>query len=599
MERETANVYTQDSGISTLNSGILGAKHVFLKPQLFYTLPMNVLNVKLVSPFLFIIQLFFAQQQEFKVPDSLQQKTHEELKNAFLSHADNKNKAAVYAKTMLAKGKTEKDTSNILLGFSLLTHVHSENDSLLMYSDSILKIAAKVNKRRYLGLGNLNKAEYYFYHRNFKSSLDHYLIAKKYYGDDIRINFIINHAIGVLKSRVGDTLAAARIFKESWQFVKENNYKETENTNYLITLFSLADSYTRLGQLDSAFYFNRLGMRESRLAENEAEFYHFKLNQALNYFHRKQYNMAIDTIKASLPYLAADQPNLIVGYYYLGKSYNAQNEEEKAVNNFIKVDSLFGITGDLIPEARASYEHIIDYYESKNDKTQQLKYIKALIKVDSILGENYKYLIRNISLRYDTPKLLEEREALISALEKENNSFSRNFLIALVLLALSLTGLMLYYHKQRRYKKRFKALFNKKADTPPKSAAINKPPEISGDIIAELLGKLEDFEAEEGFLSGDLSISNLAKAFNTNNKYLSIVINHYKGKRFSGYINDLRIEYAIERLKTEPLFRRYSIKAIAGEAGFNSVEVFSKLFRKKTGIYPSYFIKNLEKDHRS
>ena len=38
--------------------------------------------------------------------------------------------------------------------------------------------------------------------------------------------------------------------------------------------------------------------------------------------------------------------------------------------------------------------------------------------------------------------------------------------------------------------------------------------------------------------------------------------------------------------------------AIAQEVGFNNSESFSKAFYKKTGIYPSYFIKQLEKENK-
>ena len=39
----------------------------------------------------------------------------------------------------------------------------------------------------------------------------------------------------------------------------------------------------------------------------------------------------------------------------------------------------------------------------------------------------------------------------------------------------------------------------------------------------------------------------------------------------------------------------YIIKAIAKEIGFNTSEAFSKSFYKNTGIYPSFFLKELDK----
>ena len=41
--------------------------------------------------------------------------------------------------------------------------------------------------------------------------------------------------------------------------------------------------------------------------------------------------------------------------------------------------------------------------------------------------------------------------------------------------------------------------------------------------------------------------------------------------------------------------RKYTIKAIAAECGYKNAESFSKAFYKINGIYPSYYIKKIEK----
>ena len=76
---------------------------------------------------------------------------------------------------------------------------------------------------------------------------------------------------------------------------------------------------------------------------------------------------------------------------------------------------------------------------------------------------------------------------------------------------------------------------------------------------------------------------------------MSKIINRYKDKSFSNYINYLRINYISSELKNNAELRKYTIVAIADEAGFNTAESFSKAFYKETGIYPSFFIKELNK----
>ncbi len=127
-------------------------------------------------------------------------------------------------------------------------------------------------------------------------------------------------------------------------------------------------------------------------------------------------------------------------------------------------------------------------------------------------------------------------------------------------------------------------------------AAKNKPSvtNISDEVQYHLLVKLQKFEESRGYLKSKLNTTDLAKSFVWNSSYLSIVVNTYKQKSFSQYINDLRIDYAVARLQTDTKFRKYTVKAIAQEIGFNTAEAFAKTFYKNTGIYPSYFIKQLE-----
>ena len=96
-------------------------------------------------------------------------------------------------------------------------------------------------------------------------------------------------------------------------------------------------------------------------------------------------------------------------------------------------------------------------------------------------------------------------------------------------------------------------------------------------------------------MSKKTTLRSLAKDFNTNTNYLSKIINHNKNSSFSNYINSLRIEHIIEILKTNSSIRKYTIKAIADEAGFSNSESFSKAFYKSKGIKPSYFIREMDK----
>lgn len=150
--------------------------------------------------------------------------------------------------------------------------------------------------------------------------------------------------------------------------------------------------------------------------------------------------------------------------------------------------------------------------------------------------------------------------------------------------------------KRKLYKKRFLQLVKdkKSISKKPKSEIKKANNNIPSEIIELVLKSLQQFEKKKQFISSDITLTSLALDFNTNSKYLSQIINQYKNQTFSNYINELKF-YTIEKLKEDARFRKYSIKAIAGEVGFNNSESFSKAFYKNKEIHPSYFIKELEK----
>lgn len=57
----------------------------------------------------------------------------------------------------------------------------------------------------------------------------------------------------------------------------------------------------------------------------------------------------------------------------------------------------------------------------------------------------------------------------------------------------------------------------------------------------------------------------------------------YAGTNFNGYINALRLEYAISLMKECP---KEPIKAIAINSGFNNIRTFYRLFSEKFGVTP-------------
>lgn len=119
---------------------------------------------------------------------------------------------------------------------------------------------------------------------------------------------------------------------------------------------------------------------------------------------------------------------------------------------------------------------------------------------------------------------------------------------------------------------------------------------LDEDVKEIILTKLNKLEEETFFLNSKCSLHSVAEQLQTNQKYLSQVINHEKNTNFSNYINDLRINFLLNRLLEDKEYRNSKLSYIANTSGFNNLNTFYSAFRKRLGILPSYFIQKLNED---
>lgn len=159
-------------------------------------------------------------------------------------------------------------------------------------------------------------------------------------------------------------------------------------------------------------------------------------------------------------------------------------------------------------------------------------------------------------------------------------------------------GTARFYLLKQKYSKRYDTLVKRDSDN---TILKNHQSVFDNTTISDnekkLLNQLSTFEEDKGFLENGITLNSLAKKLETNSSYLSKVINQVLNKNFSNYINDLRIEYAVVELQQNTQLRVYSVNGMAEEFGYNTAESFSKAFKRKTGIYPSYFIKKLKEEN--
>ena len=121
---------------------------------------------------------------------------------------------------------------------------------------------------------------------------------------------------------------------------------------------------------------------------------------------------------------------------------------------------------------------------------------------------------------------------------------------------------------------------------------------ISSKTENDLLRKLELFEKNKGFIKKDVNLASLSKQFETNTKYLSEIIKTHRQKQFNSYLNELRVNYIVNRLQNEPKYINTKVSYLASDCGFASHSTFTTTFTQIMNESPSAFVKRIKEEQK-
>mgnify|MGYP000002887792 CR=1 FL=1 len=556
--------------------------------------------VLLVISSLIFIPLIKAQQEYYEQLDKLDYETLYSNFEKYYKKLDSF-QSIKYANAYFHKAQKRKDTIHIAKGYYYRAILYKKNERLDLY-DSIITLAPKLKESNLPAKAHLQKAYYYFYKYQYDEALDSYIKANKYNTGLNKENLAldINLSIAALKIRIEENQEALDSLKMYWKAIEPLNYMDTKPITYNRILFNLANAYRKLNYVDSSNTFIELGIRANNNVnqENDNYYYYFLLLQAINELDT-QYNITTTPkMDSVLNYMSRinHKESLSSAYYYIGKSHLKHKKEELALSYFFKMDSIIDNSATILPETLEGYKYIRNYYSEKGDVTSELKYLKKIYTFDSILDTNYKSINNAIKTKYELPILLENHKNTIASLDSKNQKSKIILIIFSVIMSIVLLVLTYSLIQKNKYKKRLKLRQEKGSSKKPKEEHknIQEKPSIPDEIFIKTKEYLKRFEENKLFLTHSINSDKLAQQIGTNRPYFSQAFNYLKNESFSVYLRNLRLNYALERLKQDKTFRKYTIKTIAQESGFSNAESFSKFFYKKYGIYPSYYIKSIE-----
>ena len=560
---------------------------------------------------LVIGNVFFHAQTNNAEKNIPEKRSYDKLEKEFYSHVGDVNSKSI-AESYLKKAKSEKNTIQIAEGYVML-HFGETLPIALKYLDSLQQITRNSKENIYPARIYLLKGNLYFRNDNLQAALNNYILGLKYAKEkgNKRQIAMAHISIASLNNYIGKHAETAKVLRH---YAYDTDYMNEDEQKSL--KLNLADAYIEINKMDSAYTLIQEGLLDSRKNKNLYRYYQNLGLLGSYHLHLKNYQKAINALLECEKYFFTntnDKRDQNYTLLYLGKSYAGLQEKEKAAGFFHRIDSLVLKTNYIYPELRDVYTYLIDHYKENNDIEKQLYYVERFLKVDQVLYTQFRYISRELPRRYDTPELQQEKEDITNELTKRKSLFY----IVLSLLLISHLLFINVYFKYKKSEKNYKKIaqdliqsvnenrVGRKSDGEIKKEISSEPlltentedktsRTISEDIARNILHELEIFESKDQFLNKGITLGSLAKKIKTNSKYLSEIINTYKGKNFATYLNDLRIDYAISRLANDKKFRSYKIPFIAEELGYNNEQAFTLAFKKRTGTPLSIYLKEIE-----
>ncbi len=542
----------------------------------------------------------FSQEEVLKIPDSLTGKSYKYLHDHFLKNRSDTLVAKLYLNTILTKATIANDgvtKSEALIRLS--SYANDDEEKLTIIKQSI---AESTSVDSIYAIPALNSLGLYYQSRyDYEKALEHYFRVLKLsiVGGFKDYEIVALDNIAEIKLEIGKYKEALDLYRKG--FYLEHNKAEKNHISILGSSLSLSESFRYTKQYDSASYYYTTIIDDVR-KKYTTRLSKALINEGINLYHKGGYEEAALLLREGMSHVnfnsRFDIKYYILANYYIGEILQ-ESENKKAAQYFLKVDSLLTKHNAIIPEVKNAYVTLIESYKEIGNQEKQLYFQSKLLHFNEVISTRNLKISNIINTDFDTPQLLKKRDDLIKSLQFKNQYLASEKILLLLLLFLVLLVLGVLYLKHKKYKQRFNHILKEveNQDTLDKnigSPASSKKLSIDSQLVEDILHRLQAFESKKGFLKNTVTITGLARKLSTNTKYLSKVINTHKKKTFITYINDLRIDYVLKELQINYTLQQYTLFGIAKEIGFNSADSFSAAFKKKTGISPSYYIKNLK-----
>jgi len=338
----------------------------------------------------------------------------------------------------------------------------------------------------------------------------------------------------------------------------------------------------------AAVEFQKLQNPEQATLENETD-----LNKAIAFTALNQNDSAAYYFDRSMAYFKKHETRNILGLAQLraelSKLYFQQQQHERAISVLLEALP----TAEKLQHTallKDINKQLAINYLARNDRENYHRYNQKFLALSNRV-ENQENEATNTAFN-----LISQDQELLRLENEQQYANIFYATVACLLLIVVFASIQLFKNKskQKRHREILQYFETENNPVVPVAAPVKKEAGKILNIPAEteqtILAKLKKFEASVKFTNKEMSLAMLAALVDTNTKYLSEIINKHYHDNFNTYINKLRVNYIIGKLKSEPAYLNYKISYLAEESGFSSHSSFATIFKSITGIAPTTFI---------
>lgn len=345
-------------------------------------------------------------------------------------------------------------------------------------------------------------------------------------------------------------------FQEAKCYIEVKDYKKAEATYHNLLIHLGSDSKYKRGYIDKAGYDINYLETYSQLT---LVYLHLGLKEKADIaFHKaiKLYKTYPDVPEVK---------NRIARYLSLTSQYNQLNQfVEPLINTNIKSNEMLELM-ELLLKSYIS--------EGKADKSKIL-YEKCLSMSDSIKIRTSGCALEEMNIAYNTYNLQKKLQL--------QHAYLIFGAIIVFLLTFIVIVAIIYNKRLTRLYKSARNKIDEFMESQEKVDFISD--ENTNEMYKELFLRLDErIKEDKPYLNSMFGRDNLATYAKLDKNKLTDVIKSGSKVTPNKYLNQLRIAYSVELLKSKP---EYSIESIANDSGFGNRTTFYRVFSEAFGITP-------------